>query len=190
MKTAAKITAWSASALVVAGLVAVASPVLAPDLAAAEQPTATPAAAPAAAKSTPDPEPEVTDLPTSYVQLGNGTSIPAGGPGECASSAYIWIGTMDDGPIHPEMLGDDLVDMGAREFAVGEVVLDDQGRPATYTVAPGDALFAIGDRFCIYNGLSLASLNGYRGYEAIQPGDVLTLNADLVTDWVDPYPVD
>lgn len=174
----------------VAGLVAVASPVLAPDLAAAEQPTATPAAAPAAAKSTPDPEPEVTDLPTSYVQLGNGTSIPAGGPGECASSAYIWIGSMDDGPIHPEMLGDDLVDMGSREFAVGEVVLDDQGRPATYTVAPGDALFAIGDRFCIYNGLSLASLNGYRGYEAIQPGDVLTLNADLVTDWVDPYPVD
>ena len=57
-----------------------------------------------------------------------GTYIPGGGPGECAGSAYIWIGSAN-----------------------------------------------------------LGSLNGHRGYEVIQPGDVLTLNADHITDWVDPY---
>ena len=185
--------ATAASALAVAGLVALAAPAVASvastvgGWAVFNQPAAAPTAATATSTPEPEADAEAADLPGGYVQLGNGTSIPAGGPGECESSAYIWIGSMTDEPIHPEMLGADLVDMGSREFAVGDVKLDDQGRPATYTVAPGDALFAIGDRFCIYNGLSLASLNGYRGYEAIQPGDVLTLNADLVTDWVDPY---
>ncbi|MDP3949575.1 hypothetical protein, partial [Microbacterium sp.] len=99
----------------------------------------------------------------------------------------IWIGSMGDEPMHAEMGGADLVDMGLREFAVGDVGLDDQGRPATYTVAPGDATYAIGDRFCIYNALMLELLNGYSHGAQIQPGDVLTLNADLVTDWVYPY---
>lgn len=146
-----------------------------------------PASAPAAGStSTAEPEAEA-DLPGGYVYVGNGTSIPAGGPGECESSAYIWIGSVGDEPMHAEMGGADLVDMGPREFAVGEVGLDSQGRPATYTVAPGDATYAIGDRFCIYNALTLELLNGYGHGTAIQPGDVLTLNADLVTDWVDPY---
>lgn len=73
------------------------------------------------------------------------------------------------------------------DLANGEVGLDDQGRPATYAVAPGDVTSVIGDWFCIYNGLALSTLNMYRGADAIQPGDVLTLRADLVTDWVDPY---
>lgn len=45
----------------------------------------------------------------------------------------------------------------------------------------------IGERFCIYNGITLGDLNGYNDGAVIQPGDVLTLNADLVTDWVNPY---
>ncbi|MGO2747460.1 hypothetical protein [Microbacterium sp.] len=183
------------SALVVAGLVAVAAPAVVS--VAAEvgtwaplgQPTDAPAATPtitSAPSSTPAPG-EHADAPTGYVDVGYGTSIPAGGPGDCESSAYIWIGSVGDEPMHADLTGADLVDMGPREFAIGEVGLDDQGRPATYTVAPGDATYAIGDRFCIYNGLALETLNGYSHGAVIQPGDVLTLNADLVTDWVDPY---
>jgi hypothetical protein len=177
------------SVLAVAGLAAIAAPAVASvasgigDWAVFNQRAAAPTASPSSTVGT---ETE-GGAPAGYVDVGFGTSIPAGGPGECESSAYIWIGSMDDEPMHAEMGGSDLVDMGPREFAVGKVALDDQGRPATYTVAPGDATFAIGDRFCIYNALALELLNGYSHGAVIQPGDVLTLNADLVTDWVYPY---
>ncbi len=70
--------------------------------------------------------------------------------------------------------------MGAREFATGKVGHAADGRIATYTVEPGDSAWAIGDRFCIYNGLALSALNGYPGGNAIQPGDVLVLDPDAV----------
>lgn len=178
------------SALAVVGLAAVAAPAVASVASEIgswalfnQQPAAAPTSAPT---STAESEVQ-TGVPEGYVDVGYGTSIPAGGPGECTSSAYIWIGSTGNEPMHAAMGGADLVDMGPREFAAGDVGLDDQGRPATYTVAPGDATYAIGDRFCIYNGGMLDLLNGYSHGAVIQPGDVLTLNADLVTDWVDPY---
>ncbi len=183
MKTAAKI-ATGLSALVAAGLVAFA---VALAFASSEQPVADPAAAPMHT-----PTPGATAKPvrelTGYQYLGHGTAIPKGTePGQCETSAYIWIGSEGDEPIHPEQLGADLVDRGPREFALGTVGLDEQGRPATYTVTPGDVLGVIGERFCIYNGMMLGDLNGYSHGAVIQSGDVLTLNAALVTDWVDPY---
>ena len=42
-------------------------------------------------------------------------------------------------------------------------------------VAPGDVLGAIGDRFCIYDGSSLSTLNGLQPWTVIQPGEVLKL---------------
>lgn len=190
MKTSAKI-ATGLSAAVIAGLVAFA---IAPTIAAADRPADAPAATATAATAAPvaesTPESDPADVPEGYVNVGHGTSIPAGGPGECEAPAYIWIGSDAGEPMHAEMGGADLVDMGPLEFAVGEVGLDEQGRPATYTVAPGDVLARIGERFCIYNGLTLGILNGYSHGAVIQPGDVLTLNADLVTDWVDPYAAD
>ena len=77
---------------------------------------------------------------------------------------------------------------GARELAAGTASLDDEGRIETYTVAPGDALYAIGDRFCIANALTIAMLNHTR---TIQPGEVLLLHPDSSIPWV-PYfnPVD
>lgn len=193
--------AVAVSVLVIAGLAAVAAPAVVSvassigSWALSERPSAPTAGPTPAASPTPAVEPEGTgeiaegtgEFPDGYVDVGFGTSIPAGGPGDCESSAYIWIGSMDGEPMHVEMGGADLVDMGPREFAVGAVALDGEGRPATYTVAPGDVTAAIGERFCIYNALALETLNGYSHGAAIQPGDVLTLNADLVTDWVDPY---
>lgn len=185
MNPAAKVTI-GISAAVVAGLVAFA---VAPVFIGPVEPAAS---APAASAPTHQPTPEAdtasADAPADYVDIGRGMSIPAGGPGECEASAWIYLGKEDDGTTVAEMLGADIVDTGAAEFASGEVHLDDQGRPATYTVASGDVASAIGDRFCIANGGSgLEMLNGYPGGDAIQPGDVLTLNADLVTDWVSPY---
>ncbi len=192
MRTPA-VVACVLSGVVVAGLCALAvTPLLVPisetpDTVTAvttSQPVQTPAVS---SPPTPGPTPEeVIDGPVDFVNLGNGMLIPAGRPEGCAEPAYIWIGSIDGGPMHADMLGAELVDRGVREFATGEAATDSEGRPATYTVAPGDVLDIIGDRFCIYNGIALGTLNGYRSGE-IQPGDVLTLDADLVTDWVSPY---
>ncbi|WP_144880829.1 LysM peptidoglycan-binding domain-containing protein [Microbacterium paraoxydans] len=74
-----------------------------------------------------------------------------------------------------------LVDLGSREFARGEVTLDDDGHVVTYTVAPGDVEAVIAERLCAYP--SLASLNHVRD---LFPGQVLWLTPDPDTPWV-PY---
>ncbi|WP_291378585.1 hypothetical protein [Demequina sp.] len=138
----------------------------------AEQPRATAATRPTPAERT-----------DGYVDVGYGTSIPAGGAGDCTGSAYIHIASVDWETIAELALPENLVDMGPRQFAEGEVGYDDQGRIATYTVAPGDVDGVIGDRFCIYNGIALGMLNGHKGYEPIQPGEVLVINPAAVPDF-------
>lgn len=193
MTTPTKITT-SVIAVVLAGVLAFGlallyAPVKQPAEAAIAS-SAPPATAPEA-ESTPGADPvepaDPTDLPDGYVDVGHGTAIPAGGPGDCEASAYIWIGSDNGEPVHAGMEGADLVDMGPQEFAMGEIELDEYGRPLAYTVASGDVLSAIGHRFCLYGGASLATLNNYANGEQIQPGDVLILNADYATDFVYPY---
>ncbi|QKJ18045.1 LysM peptidoglycan-binding domain-containing protein [Microbacterium hominis] len=77
----------------------------------------------------------------------------------------------------------DLVDTGEREFAAGAVGKDDSGRVVTYTVATGDAVFAIAERFCIDNPGAITELNHTR---TIQPDEVLLLSPDSSIPWV-PY---
>lgn len=74
-----------------------------------------------------------------------------------------------------------LRDLGAREFAEGEVAFGEDGTPSTYTVAPGDVVALIAERLCAYPNLD--SMNHVR---MIQPGQVLWLNPDPGTPWV-PY---
>lgn len=128
-------------------------------------------------------------LPDGYVYLGYGTSIPVGGPGDCTGSADIYIGSVEGKTITEVLMPENLVDMVPRKFAEGEVGYDDQGRMATYTVAAGDVEGVIGDRFCIYNGGLIGSLNGHKGYESIQPGEVLAINPDAVPgfEYKNPY---
>ncbi|MGP6172046.1 hypothetical protein ACTU6V_12670 [Microbacterium sp. A204] len=76
-----------------------------------------------------------------------------------------------------------LVDQGPREFATGTVGLDDDGNIVSYTVAPGDAPVAIGDRLCIDYAVGLPQLNHVR---TIHPGQVLRLSLDPDVAWV-PY---
>ena len=146
--------------------------------AAPAEPTAVPTAEAASASN-----PASTDAPEGYVSLGQGVSVPVGGPGACTTTS--WLNTMkqDGEPWHVTLLGPDLVDMGPRDLAEGTVGLDDQGRIKTYTVAPGDVPSAIGDRFCLGNGISLSNINHTR---TIHPRDVLILTPDPTLAWI-PY---
>ena len=119
----------------------------------------------------------IDELGDGYVYVGNGTAIQKGSPAGCEAPAWIHLGGMD------ASLSGDLVDRGARELAAGTAGLDGEGRIVSYTVAPGDALFAIGDRFCIANALTIATLNHTR---TIQPAEVLLLHPDSSIPWI-PY---
>lgn len=178
MKKAAAITT-GISALVVGGLVALAAPAVAgvytqvsswqtvtglPSLQAGTDPSATaPGASP-------------TPLPGDDVNVG-GVSIPVNDPGGCDKPAWLQLGRAS------ASLNRDLIDSGPREYAAGTAGLDDQGRVVTYTVAAGDALDAIGDRFCLANPGSVSTLNHTR---VIQPGELLLLRPDSTLPWI-PY---
>jgi len=193
MKPSAKVIVGVVCGAVVVGLAAMTVPAFAPlgtvastvggltsSLVATDDAPADPPASAAPA--------DLSRPPDGYVDVGNGTSIPGGGFGDCAESAYIHIGSQDGQAFTASLFGK-LVDTGAREFAAGTPAFTDDGRIATYTVAPGDVPTAIGDRFCIWNGMSLTTLNGIPGSTAIQPGQVLVLDPAAVPGFVfeDPY---
>ncbi|RWZ49532.1 hypothetical protein ELQ90_12230 [Labedella phragmitis] len=71
-------------------------------------------------------------------------------------------------------------DLGPHEFATGDVTINEEGQPATYTVAPGDVASVVAGRFCI-SEMELNLLNAVRlcGH-GIHPEDVYNL---------DPYTV-
>lgn len=132
--------------------------------AAVQTPTAStaPAVAEGAAGASPTPQP--TD------------------PGTCPRLSEV---VSDTDGLYWERMGT-LRDLGAREFAQGEVTFDATGAPVTYTVEPGDVSTVIAERLCAYPNLD--SMNHVR---TIQPGQVLWLTPNPDTPWV-PYfnPVD
>lgn len=84
------------------------------------------------------------------------------------------------GPV--KLLGE-LADMGASEYASGPVSYDEHGKIETYTVQPGDALAAIGERFCIdYITVGVYNHRMPPG-KTIQPGDILALRPDTTATW-------
>lgn len=185
MNRAAKVAAGVA-VLVVGGLVALAAPAVSAGYAevsswAIFRPAVQPTEEPADDQSTDEDDPigeeMLEELGEGYVYVGNGTSIPRGSPAGCDEPRWLHIGRMS------AHLSGDLVDRGARDLAAGTTGLDDAGRVVTYTVAPGDALLAIGDRFCVANAGAFADLNHTR---TIQPGEVLLLDPDPSIPWV-PY---
>lgn len=188
MRLAGKI-ATGVSVLVVGGLLAVAVPAVASMtdevmswamFAPTERSAVTPSSR-AAATSTSEGDPigqeMIAELGDGYLYVGNGTAIPKGSPAGCETPAWIFTGGMS------ASVSGNLVDRGTRDLAAGTVGLDDNGAVVTYTVAPGDALLAIGERFCIANALAIANLNHTR---VVQPGEVLLLRPDSSIPWV-PY---
>lgn len=105
------------------------------------------------------------------ISAGNGTWFSAQGPGNCTTNAAIH----PYGPHDPHArLGGELVDMGVSDFASGEVGYNAEGLIETYTVAAGDTLVAIGERFCI-DYVTVGAYNDRLSTKVIQPGDVLVL---------------
>lgn len=185
MNRAAKVTT-GVVALVVAGLVALAAPTLVGTYGEVsswalfqptEEPTAEPTAEPVSAEDDAIGKKMIDELGDGYVYVGNGTAIPKGSPAGCENPAWLHVGGME------ASLSGELVDRGVRDLAAGTAGLDDDGRIMTYTVAPGDAPYAIGDRFCVANALTIPMLNHTR---TIQPGEVLLLHPDSSIPWV-PY---
>ncbi|MEU4014044.1 LysM domain-containing protein [Microbacterium sp. NPDC028030] len=187
MKRSTKITT-AVVAVAVAGLVAAAAPAVvgaAPavlDVAswASERFAAAPSTAPTSTAA--DTENLVGN---ELVDLGDGISVPAGGPGDCTTNAFINIQSDDGSPMYAKLLGE-LVDMGESELASGPVTLDADGEIFSYEVQPGDSLIAIGERFCV-DYVTVGSYNHVRGFEPIAPGDVLYLRPDPTLPFVDIY---
>ena len=118
------------------------------------------------------------ELGDEYVYVGNGTAIPKNSPAGCEEPRWLHLGG------GRASINGDLVDRGVNDLARGTVGLDSDGNVKTYTVEPGDALYAIGDRFCIANALTIATLNHTR---TIQPGEVLLLAPDSSIPWVEYF---
>lgn len=184
MKRSTKITT-AVVVVTVAGLVAAAAPAVisaAPAVFgvaswASESLAVEPSTAPTPAPSEPAQE--------NLVSLGDGISVPAGGPGECTTNALINIGSTDGETMHAKLLGE-LVDMGESELAGGPVTFDADGEIFSYEVQAGDSLIAIGERFCV-DYVTVGMLNHVRGNEQIAPGDVLYLRPDPTLPFVDIY---
>jgi hypothetical protein len=124
-------------------------------------------------ESTTPPPPSGPD-----VQTIDGHTFSAIGPRACATNAMIAIDREGPG----KLLGE-LTDMGASGYAAGPVGYDEHGRIETYTVQPGDALAAIGERFCIdYITVGVYNHRMPPG-KTIQPGDILVLRPDPTVTW-------
>jgi hypothetical protein len=159
----AKIVAWTGSGVVVVCLVALAAPAfigvidaVRPAVAAAPEHTPTQSAAAA--------QPATTNV----AETADPTPNPDGEYGDCA---VLYYPDADPGP-GPRL--DAPIENGPRQFATGKATYKD-GVPATYTVAPGDAMQAIGARFCVFSA-GLYYFNDLQKQGAIQPGDVLHLH--------------
>jgi LysM repeat protein len=149
MKTPAKI-GTAVSALVVAGLAAIAVPAVASVAQAAAPVVHT--AQTALASSTEEPTEAAPAVEPAAATEGTG---------KCP----VWVYPDDVWPF----------DTGVTEGATGTVVgYDAEGHVATYTVAPNDSPVAIGERFCV-DYATLGPLND-RDIVVLHPGEVLNLS--------------
>ena len=179
MERSAKIAA-GISVFVIAGLVAVAAPAVVTAAGALSEWTLfRPAAVTADAGASQaeevvdleQPEEAIGSARDGLISAGNGTWFSAEGPGNCTTNAAIHpYGAHDP----DARLGGELTDMGASAYASGEVGYTADGLIETYTVAPGDSLIAIGQRFCV-DYVTVGAYNDRFGSKEIQPGDVLIL---------------
>lgn len=183
---------WGASAVVLAGLVAVAVPALA-ELAPA---TGGNPAATKPVSSTPDPResapsaaPSAEPAPAAENPCQSARpSITLVQDGKEMGDAYTEGGGRITG-----MLKGELVDLGPSEYAEGAVTLNDAGEIVSYTVASGDVYELIYKRFCFtdyydvttYNS-GLEPVRSRPAYKGIEVGDVLILRPDPTVEWLPP----
>jgi hypothetical protein len=175
VKSPAKLV-WACSAAVVAGLVALSIPAVASIVTSvapivhtaetalsAETPDATPAST-GTARVEVVPGYTAEELETAKaMEPQRDINHPSRWAEGCTQNSHVSKTRITGAPV--------LVDMGPREFATGEVTRNDQGLLTSYTVAPGDAMQAIGHRFCM-DEVRLLIAND--AWPTLQPGDVLS----------------
>ncbi|MGO2683188.1 hypothetical protein [Microbacterium sp.] len=178
--SATKVTVTVLSLLTVVGLIALAAPlitatwnVVTPVLAAAS--TSAPAVPGSestvqpTAGSTARPVDAAADLAAARAEDPHPTDMnhPSRWAGSCTQNSMMTASGSLRG-------AQKLVDMGPSTFANGSVTFDSAGRIATYTVAPGDAPSAIGERFCV-DYVTVFQYNEVYPMFSVQPGAVLSL---------------
>ncbi|MFE6734530.1 hypothetical protein [Microbacterium sp. NPDC057650] len=196
MNRTAKVASWVASAVIVAGLVAIAAPAITgivsptPSRTQASAPTEKPAAVkttPAATPASETPAPAPVIAPKDPCPSPR-PSISLVQDGRKTGSSYNEGGGTVTG-----VLSDELADLGPREYAKGTVKRNAAGEIVSYTVAPGDVYDLIYERFCFtdyysvigYNN-GLEPLRSRPAYRGLQPGDVLILRPDPAAEWRPP----
>ncbi|MFD5225396.1 hypothetical protein ACFWHT_07215 [Microbacterium sp. NPDC058342] len=107
-------------------------------------------------------------------------------PCDATPGNRIVFATQGGGSVFAQ-LKHELIDLGARDYAAGDVTLGAEGKILSYTVAPGDSPIAIGDRFCV-DYVTVLQYN--RTWPEIDPGEVLVLSPDPTVQWGDNTPVE
>lgn len=131
-----------------------------------------------ATSSTANPTPEAaSSTPVAELAIEASPTPESTDSERCSGMSEVYSST---GGLYLERQGT-LRDFGAREFARGEVTLDENGAPVAYAVEPGDVEAVVAERLCAYPNLS--SMNHRRD---IHPGQVLWLTPDPDLPWV-PY---
>ena len=180
MKRAAMIT-YSVVGLAVAGLVALAvSPVVAAVTPARHlSPTAESTSA-----ATPHPTSTPTPDPDRVIWLGDGLSVKASSlPNGCTTYSKIEIFSVNTRS-YGRLIGE-AEDRGSSKGATGTVNRDAAGNITSYTAAPGDDTWSIGDRLCT-NGLMIGWYNHIGsdpGDHTLQPGETVVIRPDMNVEW-------
>lgn len=186
MKRAATIT-YSVAGLAVAGLVALAAAPIVGAVTTAPHLSQTARSAPtaqSAPETTPDPASTPSPDPDRVIWLGDGISVKAGElPKGCTTYSKIEIFDVN-AHSYGRLIGDP-ADRGSSQGATGTVNRDAAGNIVSYTAAPGDNPWSVGDRLCT-NGLMVARYNhigAERGDHALQPGDTVVIRPDMNVEW-------
>ena len=181
MKRSAIFT-YTVAGLAVAGLVALAAPPVVTAITGSgpRQPTA---------ESTPEPTPERTSTPTPdpdrVISLGDGLSVKASDlPNGCTTYSKIQIFDVNSHS-YGRLIGE-AEDRGPSTGATGTVNRDAAGNIVSYTAAPGDDTWSVGDRLCT-NPLMVGRYNHIGsdpGDHALQPGETVVIRPDMNVEWV------
>lgn len=167
-RTRTKVLVFLVCAVVLGGLVALASPAIGVFV-----PLAAGASTAVSSALAPTPSPTAADAAVGQIEQRDRCNPNQG-------SRIMMSDPVAGGSLNARSFAD-MRDLGPRQFATGKATFNADGLPATYTVAPGDAPLAIDARFCL-TGMEMNLLNAARfclGH-TIQPGDVYNL---------DPYTV-
>lgn len=138
-----------------------------------------------ATEATPDPTSMPSPDPDRVIWLGDGISVKASElPKGCTSYSKIEIFEVNSHS-YGRLIGE-AEDRGSSTGATGTVSRDAVGNIVSYTAAPGDNTWSVGDRLCT-NPLMVGRYNHVGsdpGDHPLQPGETVVIRPDMNVEWV------